>query len=198
MLRLSPALRALTLPSWRSPANLRLLIGIRLEKLRASVLKRVPLSTALAVVKRIPDCPVPGRSRATQPLPAGAIAGFPRRLSVQRGPCVPPCARQPVRKQFRSDTCSPFRVSIASREIVTDNKTTRGSLLRNLSDRSRQMNPDGRRRPRIGIPRRVTLSSFARPTIENEPARRLRLEAGFTSAVYDTSYQGPPPICQTR
>jgi hypothetical protein len=68
----------------------------------------------------------------------------------------------------------------------------------NLSDRSRQMNPDGRRRPRIGIPRRVTLSSFARPTIENEPARRLRLEAGFTSAVYDTSYQGSPPIRQTR
>jgi hypothetical protein len=198
MLRLSPALRALALPLQRSPVNLRPLIGIRLENRRALVLKRVPPSTAQVVVKRIPDCPVAGRSRATQPFRAGASAGFPSRLFLRRGLRVLACAGRPVRKQFRSDTCSPFRVSIASREIVTDNKTTRGSLLRNLSDRSRQMNPDGRRRPRIGIPRWVTLSSFARPTLENEPARRLRLEAGFTSAVYDTSYQGPPPICQTR
>jgi hypothetical protein len=123
---------------------------------------------------------------------------FPPPRSQRRRPRLLPHAERPVREQYRSFTCSPPRVSIASREIVTNNKTTRGSPLRT------SLISAGRRPLTVGEGQgsasrdRFTLSSFARPPIECDPARRLRLEAGFTPAVYDTSYKGPPPIRQTR
>jgi hypothetical protein len=198
MLRLSQVSRELAVPSQRSPATLRLKTAIRLEKRRASVVKRVPLKTARIGVNRIPDCPAPGRSRATRPVPAGMSDGFPCRGLRDAGPA---CCRMPS-DLFTSNPdptpAHPPRVSFASPEIVTNNKTTPGSPLR-IS-----LISAGRRPLTVGEGQgsasrdRFTLSSFARTPIDCDPARRLRLEAGFAPAVYDTSYQGPPPIRQTR
>jgi hypothetical protein len=123
---------------------------------------------------------------------------FPQPRSPRRGPRLVPHAERLSRKQYRSDSSSPPRVSFASREIVTNNKTARGCLLRT------SLISAGRRPLTVGEGQgsasrdRITLSSFARAPIECDPARRLRLEAGFAPAVYDTSYQGPPSIRQTR
>ena len=90
MLCLSPALRAVTLPSQRSPANLRPLVASRLAKARALVLKRVPLTTARAAAKRIPDCPVPGRSRAKPSPRAGVSTSSPSRRPCGAGSACRP------------------------------------------------------------------------------------------------------------
>ena len=79
MLQLTPVMRVLAVPSQRSPATLRLKVAVRLEQRRALVVKRVPLETAPIVVKRIPDCPAPGHSRATRPIPARSSDDFPCR-----------------------------------------------------------------------------------------------------------------------
>jgi hypothetical protein len=79
MLRLSPVMRVMAVRSQRSPATLRLKVAVRLEQRRALVVKRVPLETAPIVVKRIPDCPAPGHSRATRPIPARSSDDFPCR-----------------------------------------------------------------------------------------------------------------------
>jgi len=86
MLRLTPATRQWAVPSQPSPATLRLKIAIRLEKRRALVVKRVPLKAVRFGVKRIPDCPVPGRSRAMRPVPAGMSDVFPCRGLRGAGP----------------------------------------------------------------------------------------------------------------
>jgi hypothetical protein len=103
MLCLSPALRAVTLPSQRSPANLRPLVGSRLEKARALVLKRVPLSTALAAAKRIPDCPVSGRSRATQSMRTAVST-----VSPSRRPCGAGSACRPLRGDLFASNSDPI------------------------------------------------------------------------------------------
>ena len=198
MLRLSPALSALTLPSQRSPANLRLLIGSRLEKARARVSEArssehgscgSETNSRLPCARSIPSNKAPS---------CGSELPLAQPQTLRRWLSVPPVAGRPVCRQFRSDTGSHSRASIASREKVTNNKTTRGSLLRAslIADCSRPLTVgEGQgSASRDGL----TLSIFARPSLESEPARRLRLEAGFTSAVYDTSYQGSPPIRQTR
>ena len=86
MLRLGQLTRELAAPSQRSPATLRLKVAVRLEQRRALVVKRVPLETAPIVVKRIPDCPAPGHSRATRPIPARSSDDFPCRGLRGAGP----------------------------------------------------------------------------------------------------------------
>ena len=70
-----------------------------------------------------------------------------------------------------------YRSPVRDRQKKQNNS---GQPAPNLSDLSRQMTPDGRRRPGIGIPRRVhALNLRAATDNRTEPARRLRLKAGL-------------------
>ncbi len=198
MLRLSPSRSELAVLSPRSPAILRPEIVIGLATCRALVEKALPLKTARIEGKRIPDCPAPGHSRATRPVSMGSSEVYPSR---PKGGAGPACRRLPIDLLARKSDPTPAhppRVSFASREIVTNNKTTRGSLLQT------SLISAGKPRLTVGEGQgsasrdRISLSSFASQPIECDAARRLRLEAGFTPAVYDTRYQGPPAICKTR
>jgi hypothetical protein len=114
MLRLSPALSALTLPSQRSPANLRLLIGSRLEKARARVSEarssehgscgsetnsRLPCARSIPSNKA-PSCGSEHRFAQPQTLRPGlACRPLPADLAASNSdprPAHPPAYRSPV------------------------------------------------------------------------------------------------------